>query len=129
MSKYEEIIHMWRNWRVASVSDIDARLNNFRILFAYHSGKIENDSITYHDTLDIFENGRVVNFTGNPRALFEQSNQKLCYEFIKHKIAVREPLSIPLVLEIHSILTSGTYDEKWFVKHGERPVHSKDTTM
>ena len=121
MSKYEEIIDMWQSWRVMSVSDIDARLHNFRILFAYHSGKIENDSITYHDTREIFENGRALNFTGNPRALFEQGNQKLCYEFLKQKIADREPLTIPLVLETHAVLTGGTYDEKRFVERGERP--------
>jgi hypothetical protein len=56
MSKYEEVVRMCRDWRVASVSDIDARLHNFRILFAYHSCKIENDNITYHDTREIFEN-------------------------------------------------------------------------
>ena len=69
MDIYEEIVRMWRGWHVASASDIDVRLNNFRILFAYNSGKIENEAITYHDTREIFENGRASNFTGNPRAL------------------------------------------------------------
>lgn len=121
MNACEEIVRMWRAWRVASVSDIDARLDNFRILFAYNSGKIENDGVTYHDTREIFENGRAVNFTGDPRALFEQGNQKLCYEFLKQKIAEREPLTVQLVLETHTVLTGGTYDERRFVERGERP--------
>ena len=121
MSQYEEIVRIWRGWRVASASDIDARLYNFRIIFAYNSGKIENDSVTYHDTREIFENGRALNFTGDPRALFEQGNQKLCYEFLKQKIADREPLTIQLVLETHAVLTGGTYDERRFVERGERP--------
>jgi Fic family protein len=112
---------MWRGWRVESVAEIDCRLHNFRILFAYNSGKIENSDITYHDTREIFENGRVVNFTGNPRSVFELENQKLCYEFLKHKIAAREPLSVQLVLETHAILTGGTYDETRYVERGERP--------
>ena len=112
---------MWRLWRVESVSAIDERLHNFRILFAYHSGKIENPAITYHDTREIFENGRALNFTGDPRVLFEQRNQKVCYELLKHKIAAREPLTLSLVLEIHSVLTAGTYDERRFVERGERP--------
>ena len=121
MDKYEEIVSMWRSWGTSSVSDIDIRLHNFRVLFAYHSGKIENDAITYHDTREIFENGRAINFTGDPRALFEQRNQKICYEFLKTKIASREILTVPLVLEIHGILTSGTYDEGRFIERGERP--------
>jgi Fic family protein len=121
MGKYEKIVQMWRGWNVVSVPDIDTRLQNFRILFAYHSGKIENEAITYHDTREIFENGRAVGFTGDPRTLFEQRNQKICYEFLKHKIAAREPLCISLVLETHAILTSGTYDERRFIERGERP--------
>ena len=118
---YEEIVRMWQGWRVESVQDIDERLHNFRILFAYNSGKIENKEITYHDTREIFENGRTVNFTGDPRSLLEQRNQKLCYELLKYKIAAREPLSISLLLETHEVLTAGTYDEQRFIQRGERP--------
>jgi Fic family protein len=121
MGKYEEIVRLWRSWRVSSASDIDTRLHNFKILFAYHSGKIENSEITYHDTREIFENGRAVGFTGNPRTLFEVGNQKLCYEFLKEKIANRDTLTVPFVLEIHNIITSGTYDDKRFIERGERP--------
>ena len=121
MAIYDDIVSMWRGWRIASASDIDERLHNFRILFAYHSGKIENDGVTYHDTREIFENGRAVNFTGDPRALFELGNQKLCYAFLLDKIVRREPLTLPLVLEVHGILTGGTYDERRFVERGERP--------
>ena len=125
MDKYDEIVQMWQGWQVGSVSDIDVRLHNFRILFAYNSGKIENEHITYHDTREIFENGRAVNFTGDPRTLFELGNQKLCYEFLKHKIAGREPITTRLVLETHAVLTSGTYDERRFVERGERPGEYK----
>ena len=121
MDKYEEIVRMWRGWRITSVSDIDASLHNFRILFAYNSSKIENESVTYHDTREIFDNGRTLNFTGDPRTLFELGNQKLCYEFLKHKIAASEPVTVQLVLEIHAALTGGTYDERRFVERGERP--------
>jgi len=121
MGKYEDIARMWREWRVTTVSDIDTVLHNFRILFAYNSGKIENNEITYHDTREIFENGRALNFTGDLRTLFEISNQKLCYEILKHKIAAREPLTIPLVLEVHAALTGGTYDERRYIERGERP--------
>ena len=121
MSLYEQAATLWQGWRVKTVADIDLRLHNFRILFAYNSGKIENAEITYHDTREIFENGRVLNFTGDPRSVFELENQKLCYEFLKHKIAAREPLTVPLVLEVHSILTSGTYDERRYIERGERP--------
>ena len=121
MNKYNEIVSMWQGWRIESVADLDQRLENFRILFAYNSGKIENEGITYHDTREIFENGRAINFTGDPRALFEQKNQKICYELLKYKIIERQPLTVPLVLEIHEALTGGTYDERRFVDRGERP--------
>jgi Fic family protein len=121
MSNYSDIVAMWQSWHVKTEADFDRRLENFRILFAYNSGKIENEAVTYHDTREIFENGRVLNYSGLPRTLFELANQRICWEYLKPKLAAREPLSIPLILEIHSILTSGTYDERRYIAQGERP--------
>ena len=125
MGRYEDTIHLWQGWRVKTDADIDCYLENFRILFAYNSGKIENDAITYNDTREIFENGRVLNFTGSPRTLFELTNQKICYEFLKPKLAANEPLTITLVKETHRTLTGGTYDERRYIERGERPGEFK----
>jgi Fic family protein len=125
MNDYEDAIKLWRHWCVTTEADIDRRLENFRVLFAYNSGKIENEAITYADTREIFENGRVLNYTGSPRALFEISNQRVCYEFLKPKIAAKEPLTIALIKETHGVLTGGTYDERRYVEQGERPGEFK----
>lgn len=125
MSQYEETVALWRKWRVKTPADIDRRLDNFRILFAYNSSKIENEAITYNDTREVFENGRVLNYTGSPRTLFELSNQKMCYEFLKPKIAAKEPLTIDLIKQIHGVLTEGTYDERRYVEQDERPGEFK----
>lgn len=122
---YPQIVKLWQSYKITSVEDLDKYLDSFRILFAYHSGKIENEEITYRDTREIFQNGQVVGFTGNPRALFEQQNQKICYEYLKEKIIKKEPLSIPLIKEVHRSLTSGTYDEKRYITNDERPGEFK----
>lgn len=116
-----DAIQFWKSLNISSTLDLDLYLQNFRILFAYNSGKIENPDVTYHDTREIFENGRVCGYTGDTRTLFEQQNQKICYEFLKEKIVRHEPLSIELIKEIHRILTSGTYDERRFLVNRERP--------
>ena len=121
MSLYNIAREQWQAWHVTTAEDLDLRLDSFRILFAYHSGKIENEEISYHDTREIFENGKVVGYTGSPRSLFEQQNQKTCYEFLRRKIPEKEPLSIPLIREIHRVLTEGTYDEQRYVVNEERP--------
>jgi Fic family protein len=125
VGRYEDAVKLWRDYNVRTEADIDRRLDNFRILFAYNSGKIENEAITYSDTREIFENGRVLNYSGNPRALFELSNQRVCYEFLKPKLAAKEPLTISLIRETHGVLTSGTYDERRFIEQGERPGEFK----
>jgi Fic family protein len=66
-----------------------------------------------------------VNYTGSSRAVFEQQNQKLCYEVLKEKIIQKEPLSIELVKEIHKVLTCGTYDERRYIANEERPGEFK----
>jgi Fic family protein len=125
LEQYNRVVGLWQSYKIAAAADLDKYLDSFRILFAFHSGKIENEEITYHDTREIFENGRVVNYTGSPRTLFEQQNQKLCYETLKEKIVEREPLSVELVREIHRVLTEGTYDEHRYVENEERPGEFK----
>ncbi|MCL2698869.1 MAG: Fic family protein [Defluviitaleaceae bacterium] len=125
MGKYDDAVRLWQSWRVKTEADIDRRLENFRILFAYNSGKIENDAITYNNTREIFENGRVLNYSGIPRTIFELSNQKVCYEFLKSKIAKQEPITIALIKETHQTLTGGAYDERRYVERGERPGEFK----
>ncbi len=124
LMNYDEIVKKWQQKPISDVADIDLKLHNFRILFAYHSGKIENDRIDYHDTREIFENGKVSNYTGDIRTLFEQKNQKDCYEMLKTLIVEKAPLSIELVKKIHFELSKGTYDESRFAK-GERPGEFK----
>jgi Fic family protein len=125
MPTYNEVVSFWQNKRASGEATIEQHLDSFRVLFAYHSGKIENDEVNYHDTREIFENGKVQNYTGSPRALFEQQNQKLCYDFLKDKIENREPLTLQLIKEIHLTLTAGTFDERRFIENGERPGEFK----
>ena len=125
LERYNRVIDLWQAYDITSSADLEKYLESFRILFAFHSGKIENDEITYNDTREIFKNGKVVSYTGSPRALFEQHNQKLCYEFLKEKIVARKPLSVNLVKEIHRVLTGGTYDERRYIVNEERPGEFK----
>lgn len=124
-SKFDSIVQLWRSYQIKTESDLDLRLHNFRIIFAYHSGKIENQQITYQDTREIFENSRVQAYTGDPRVLFEQQNQKLCYEYLKPLIVRKAPINQDLIRDVRRILTSGTYDQRRYVELGERPGEFK----
>ena len=122
--EYEDILKKWQLKKIETVDDLDNELENFRILFAYHSNVIENSNITLHNTREIFENSKVVNYSGDLRTLFEIQNQKNCYDFLKEKILKKEPLKKELILEIHKVLMNGCYDERRYNK-GERPGEFK----
>lgn len=122
--KYEELLKTWKAKPLETEADLDVALDNFRILFAYHSNAIENPKVTYHDTREIFENGRVTGYTGDMRTLFEIQNQKECYEFLKGHILRKTPISGDLILQIHEKLMHGCYDETRWQK-GERPGQYK----
>ncbi|MCQ4636972.1 Fic family protein [Anaerovorax odorimutans] len=119
-SKFEKIVAWWRSADLGAEEDIVEKLYNFRILFAYNSNKIENSSATYHDTREIFENGKVINYTGDLRTLYEIQNQKNAFEFLLSHIVKKNLLSSELVLQIHKKLMAGCYDERRYAK-GERP--------
>ena len=119
--EYESIVRYWKSLGIDSRAKLELALDNYRILFAYHSGKLENDAVDYHDTREIFTNGQVNNYTGDLRALFEQRNQRACYFFLLDHIVGKRPLDTELVLEVHRILTEGTYDERTYIENDERP--------
>lgn len=123
--KYTEIINYWQSQKIDDVYKLKTILNSFQILFAYNSGVIENSLITYHDTREIFENGKVINFTGDLRTLYEITNQKDCAEYLEGKIIAKETISIEFVKKIHKLLTKGTYDETRYNKNLERPGEYK----
>lgn len=123
-SSYLEIIEKWKSKNISSIEDLQTVLSNFSILFAYNSGAIENSEITYHNTREIFENGKVINFTGSLRTLYEIENQKKCYDYLLEKIIAKEPITPTLIKEIHYKLTQGTYDQTRWEK-GERPGEYK----
>lgn len=117
---YEEILTWWAKEKKETKDDIITLLNNFKILFAYHSGKIENETITLHDTREVFENGSVINYTGDLRTLFEIKNQKDCFEYLVEKIVAKQKITLPFIQELHYQLMKGCYDETRYNK-GERP--------
>lgn len=124
MANYVDVITKWKKHNICSISKLEEVLNNFRVVFAYNSGVIENPEIDYHNTRDIFEDGKVTNFSGNLKTLYEIQNQKECYDFLKEKIIAREPITENLIKDIHRKLTTGTYDEKRWDR-GERPGEYK----
>jgi len=121
---YIETVNKWKQKDIKNIFDLEAVLSNFSIVFAYHSGVIENPEITYHTTREIFENGKVINFTGDVRTVFEIKNQKICYDWLKDKIIEKADITPGLIKKIHEKLTAGTYDEGRYSR-GERPGEYK----
>ncbi len=117
---YENVVEKWKEKCINSIEDLECALNNYKILFAYHSNKIEDCNLTYHQTREIFENGRIMNYTGDLRDIYETQNQKDCYEATKENIINKTPITSEFICKVHYLLTKGCYDEnRW--KKGERP--------
>jgi len=125
LTMYERIIKMWERFDIKTTTDLDFRLNNFRVQFAYNTTKIENPQVTYHATREVFEDKTVKTFTGNPETLTEISNQRKCYAFLLPKIITKEPIALALIKETHEITTMGTYDDRRYFELGERPGQFK----
>lgn len=116
---YTRICDAWRQ-KTIDAEGLSSALDGFDVRFAYNSGRIENPSITYYDTRDVFENGTVRSFSGDTRTLFEIQNQKECWRFLQEAQEHDRALDERLLLETHEVLTHGTYDERRW-KRGERP--------
>lgn len=74
MTNYEKALALWQEKNITTGAELAEVLNSHSIAFAYHSGKLENEKITYHDTREIFEHDGVTSYTGDLRTLFEIRN-------------------------------------------------------
>ncbi len=121
---YDKALELWSGFGICDSKDLESHLENFSVLFAYNSGAIENPEITYHDTREVFEDGRVVGYTGSLKTLYEIANMKDAYRLMLRCFDERRPLSLGLIREMHYEIAKGTYDERrWEL--GERPGEFK----
>ena len=47
MSNYEKALELWHRKNITTDAELAEALNGHSIAFAYHSGKLENERITY----------------------------------------------------------------------------------
>lgn len=120
MDAYEQALAYWRRREIHTAAELAAELDAYGVLFAYHSGKLENDQITYHDTREIFDHDGVTAYTGDLRTLFEIRNAKSAYEFALASYGERRRMDEAFLLRLQKLLTRNTYDSRrWEL--GERP--------
>lgn len=120
MTNYEKAITLWQNKKITTDAELAEALNGHSIAFAYHSGKIENDKITYHDTREIFEHDGVTSYTGDLRTLFEIRNSKEAHELFLSAFRERRVMDEAFIKELQEKLTQNTYDTRRY-QLGERP--------
>lgn len=124
MSNYEKALALWKQKNIKTDAELAEALNGHSIAFAYHSGKIENENITWHDTREIFEHDGVTSYTGSLRTLFEIRNAKDANELFLTAFQERRPLDEAFLKELQKLLTKNTYDtRRWQL--GERPGEYK----
>ena len=124
MTDYEKALALWQRKHITTDAELAEALNGHSIAFAYHSGKLENENITYHDTREIFEHDGVTAYTGDLRTLFEIRNAKEANELFLCAFRDRRALDEAFVKELQRQLTHGTYDtRRWQL--GERPGEYK----
>ena len=124
MDSYEKTLVFWQKKQVKTDAELAEALNGHSISFAYHSGNLENENITYNDTREVFDHDGVTAYTGDLRTLFEIRNAKDANELFLQAFSDRRVLNENLVKEFQKELTKNTYDTRRY-QLGERPGEYK----
>lgn len=66
---YESILEFWKKQNIKNANELASVLSSYSVNFAYNSGKIENDEITYHDTREVFDKDGVISYTGSTKRI------------------------------------------------------------
>ena len=105
MTNYEKAVDIWQQKNITTDAELAEALNGHSIAFAYHSGKIENENITYHDTREIFEHDGVTSYTGDLRTLLEIRNAKDANELFLIFFQEKHSFDESLIREMQEHLT------------------------
>lgn len=120
MNSYERAVEYWHQQKICDEVQLAETIGGRSIYFAYNSGKIENDSITYYDTREIFEHDGVSSYTGDLRTLYEIRNSKVANDYFFYAYKNKLPLDGVFIRELQKRLTMNTYDSRRW-RLGERP--------
>ena len=63
MDQYTKAVALWQSRQIKTDAELAEALNGHSVSFAYHSGNLENERITYHDTCEIFDHDGVTSKT------------------------------------------------------------------
>ena len=122
--EYQKTIDYWRGKGITTGTALSEALHSFAAEFAYHSGKIENESVDYTDVREIFDRDGVTSYTGDLRTLFEIRNARDANERMLTAFDRKEPVTEELIKSFQKLLTQNTYDaRRWAL--GERPGEYK----
>lgn len=121
---YQDIVAFWQGKNIKTSAELEAVLNGQIINFAYHSGRIENDNITYNDTRDIFERDTLSNYTGDLRTIFEIRNAKDAMTFVVEAFGEKKAFDQSFLRKLQYELTKNTYDDRRY-SIGECPGEYK----
>ena len=117
VAAYQKVVDWWSN---LELEDEAAALEDFAVRFAYNSGRIENDELTYLVVREVFEKARVSNYTGTLRTLIECGNMRNAWGWVLNHAGDVAPFSGDTLCKLQALLTYGTYDDdRW--SRGERP--------
>lgn len=119
MDNYKIAVALWKQRHISNDAELSEALNGHAIKFAYHSGGIENEHITFHDTREIFDHDGVTSYTGDLRTLFEIRNAKDANELLLTAFNEKRELNTELIKEFQYRLTQNTYDTRRY-RLGER---------
>lgn len=123
-NKYEKVLSFWQKKEIQNSGDLDAVVNGQAVSLAYHTTKLELSDVTFHDTREVFERGRVTGYTGDVVTLFALQNARRAWELFLDAFDARRPFDETLVKDFHLAISAGTYDERRY-KRGERPGQYK----
>ena len=121
---YDDVVKYWKSMNISNGTDLDVAVNGMAVLLAYHTTKLEEPEVSFDDTREIFEHGRVVGYTGDIKDLFALRNAKRGWEDLLEAYDHKDAIDEDLIKRFHFALTEGTYDERRYAK-GERPGQYK----
>lgn len=95
-------------------------VGHFLMLFTTETNRIENINISYNSTRELFEQGTLLNYTGDLRSALSVVNNKSVAAYLNDCLDKGETVTPELIKEVHRLLMFASIDDHRYHDNGER---------
>lgn len=125
MTEYERYAQIWKHWRISAPQEIKSRLDNYHMIEAFHTIRLEDLKVPFNAAQTLWQTGSIEAYSGSVYPLTALSNFRVQAHLADLCVQQEIQLSTEVISGLHHALSCGLFTPEQYVDNEERPGEFK----